>query len=251
MIRTSLLSLALLVLIGALASHAEESKDKQATLADQKGFRVYTFRARCGNRDLQGVYASIREALRAADELREKGSRRVEVTTGSEGKEMPAREKLPAVYLVYSKICDKGGWQRQEVASDLKTAEAIALTHKKNREEVQIVSDYAPKEVFHIYSSTGWRLPHLLGTYLSVSEAVDAAERFRTQKKLECEVTTGTKGGEILTGSPTQYSVYSLGCRSGWVVAATTKDKKKALEVAEEQRKDDRKVEVVYHYSSK
>jgi hypothetical protein len=244
MVRTSLLSLATLALLGAGVSTAEGRK-----AADQEGFRVYSVALRTQFRVLKGVYPTPGEALRAAAELRAKsGLHPVEVTTGSEGKKLP--DGRPALYHVYTRGCSRSPWQRGVILVDeKKVAEAVAA-HKKNGVAVAVIHDYAPKEVFHLYTDRGGRVGgRLLGTYVTLREACAAAAGFRTKDKLRCEVTTGTKGQPNLCAEPTQYKVYANACRGGWFLAGTANDEKKALEVAAAQK--GLPVEVVYHFGSK
>jgi hypothetical protein len=246
MIRTSLFSLALFALIGTSAIHGDEAKAKRPSVEEAKeGFRVYTVSLRCQSRQLQSVHLSVIEAFRAADELREKGSR-VEVTTGSEGKKLPVGS--PELYVVYLRPC-KVAWEKREVVCDAKKAEQVAKQHKDNGDTVQVVHDYAPKEVFHVYGGGCSRSYQLRGTYTSAEEAFRAAESFRADKKWRCNVASGTKGKEWLTGSPAQYVVYERACKNNWTVGITTKDLKKAEEAAAAGEWG--KGEVVHQYASK
>ena len=145
MIRTSLLSMATLVLAGALANSAAPPEP-----APEEGFRVYTISIRCRTRRLVGVYATAAEAFVVAAEARTRTSpAQVEVTTGSEGKTPPTGS--PALYVVFTQGAaeerlagagalrgrDQGGGGRQ--------------TQEKEAKKVELVRDYAPKEVFHVY----------------------------------------------------------------------------------------------------
>lgn len=234
MIRTSLFSLALFALAAAPATQRDQAKPKRPDAEEVKeGFRVYTISPRCQARQLHGVYSSEREAFQVADDLRapcKKAPRQVEVTTGSEGKKLPTGK--PELYLVYTGGC-KGGWVRREVACDAKKAEQVARRCREQGDRVEVVHDYKPKEVFHVYGGGCRRSWRLLGSYTSAGEAFQAAASFRADKKFSCDVTTGTRGKGWVSGSPVQYVVYERRSREGaWKVAATTKDHKKALEAS-------------------
>ena len=242
MVRTRIASLVLLVLMCPMAIWADEAK-----VADKEGFRVYTISPRCRTLNLVGVYESPAEAIRVATETRAKRSTDVEVTTGSEGKNGPATRHA-ALFMVYTKVCDKAGWQRQGIYEDVKQAEEVAKTRLANKEKVEIVREYKPTEVFEVYGggcSRSWRLR---GTYLTIRDAHEAAEDFRTNQKLSCKVTTGIKGRAWSYDSPKQYKVYVQGCKGGWGLAETTTDPKKVQEVVEARKKQDVRTEVVQHF---
>ncbi len=246
MIRTSILSMAFLVLMGTTATPAEEPKQAE----DKEGFRVYTISRLSGIRQLQGVHASPKEAFQTATKFRG-GSWNVEVTTGSEGKQVMAGR--PVLYQVYRKTSEKSGWQHQGLFADEKKAEAVAKTLQTKGAQAEIVRDYAPKEVYHVYGKE-CRVPvgqksRLLGTYVTLREAYDAAEDFRTNKRLRCEVTSGRRGQDLLDEAPTQYKVYVRDCtRSDWTLAKTTNDAKKAQEVVEARKQPNEGTEVVLHF---
>ena len=241
MIRMSILSMAFLVLTGTMATQAEETK-----VADKEGFRVYTIAPRCLRRTLVGVYSSHKEAIQVATEQRTKAWN-VEVTTGSEGKQFPNRQ--PALYLVYSMVCSKSGWQRQGIYVDEKKAGEVAKTLVAKDETVEIIRDYAPKEVYHTYGVQCKGTKRLQGTYVTMEEAFDAAKALREKGIFRCDVVTGTKGEDALPRSPMEYKVYSQGCkRSNWELATTTNDPKKAQEVVAAQKKENRQVEIVLHF---
>ncbi len=249
MIRMSILSVAFLALMSTTATPAEEPKKAE----DKQGFRVYTIVIKCGNRRLEGIYASPAEAFQAANKLRAKVvAMNVEVTTGSEGKLVPTGR--PMLYEVYMRTC-RSGWRKQGLFADEKNAKAVAKTHETKGAKVEIVRDYAPKEVYHIYGGLTRQGLELLGTYVTLEKA--AAKEFltngtnRERSKDPCVVTTGTKGHDYLGwgGAPTQYKVYVKSCK-GWSLVATKSDEKNALEVVEAQRKKTVRAEVVlvHHY---
>jgi hypothetical protein len=244
MIRLTMLSLALLVITGARESRADEPKTQE-----KKGFRVYSISLRCQTRTLLGTYESPEEAFRRAAEFRTK-SPRVEVTTGSEGKQRPNGQ--PLLCHVYTKACDKEGWQRDATVEEKKVAQ-IVKDHKAKNLQVEVVNDYAPSEVYQIYGGGCTRSLRLLGTYATMRETGQAAEEFRTSQKLRnCLVTTGTRGQSYYSlGTPAQYKVYFESCKGRWILVTTTNDAKKAQEAANKQKKDNRQVEVVQHYTKK
>lgn len=251
MIRTSLLSLALFVVLGTTSRSAEEPK-----LGDKEGFRVYSVSPRCQTRQLLGVHETLRGALDAAADLRAKApGRGIEVTTGTEGKKTPVSFTRPMLYQVHARVCAKSGWKSQAILGDATKAKELAKSLEKNGAKVEIVSDYAPKEVFQVYgrgcSRSNWRL---LGTFAEVAEASQAAEENRTRKTgpLNCIVTTGTRSQETLVLEPAQYKIYVQGCKGGWSLRETTTEQKKVKEFVEARKKDDKtRVEVVYHIPSK
>ena len=228
MIRTSILSLATVVLTGALANGAAPPKP-----GVEAGFRVYTISYRCGNRTLVGVHPTAGEAFEAAVGARAKTSAgQVEVTTGSEGKTLPGRQ-APALYEVYQKSC-RAGWMKQPTLyTDEKKVEAAAADKRKLGNQIEVVRDYAPKEVYHVYGlpcrSVVGTKSRLQGTYRTAKEAIDVAETLRSTRGLRCEVTTGTKGQELLDGAPTQYTVYSRGCKGALESPTTTSALEKAV----------------------
>lgn len=227
MIRTSLLTVALLASAGVLSVWAEEANTKQQDKAASKkeGFRVYTILCRSQMRSLHGVYGSAEEAIRVATKLRKKHTaQRIEVTTGSEGEVVPRGN--PMLYQVYSKSCKKGGWARSFVVGDRTRAAELAEGYQAKGGETEIVSDHAPKVVYHISGggcSRSWRL---LGAYPTLREAFGAAEQFRTKDKYSCEVTTGTKG-QVTRGGAVRFSLYVQGCKGSWSHIETAMDVKK------------------------
>jgi hypothetical protein len=251
MIRASLFVFASLTLLTTIPAQARGPKAVQEAPAAKEGFRVYSVGIRCQARRLEGTYDSLFMAFHAANKRRSRfPSQQFEVTTGSEGDKVPAGR--PVVYHVYSMACEKAGWEKRESASNSTKANEIAKKYKDRGDRVEVLLDFAPKEVFHIYGGGCRRSWRLLGTYTSLREACSAAEQIRNQQKLDCEVTTGTKGEEFLSGStPTKYAVYAKGCKGGWYLAGTTTDHKKALQIAEARKKDDGGAEVVHQHASK
>ena len=233
MVRTRIASMVLFVFIGPMQIWAEEAK-----VADKEGFRVYTISLRCGSRNLVGVYESPAEAIRVATETRAKKFAGVEVTTGSEGKLVPTGR--PMLYEVYMRTC-KSGWRKQGLFADEKKAEATVKALQTYPDRVEIVRDYAPKEVYHIYGVDGGRVRRgleLLSSHRTLEEAFWGAEVLRKSKNPEFHVTSGTKGDPFLRDSrPTQYEVYVQGCKGSWERIATKSDQKDALEVVEAQKK--------------
>jgi hypothetical protein len=249
-IRTTILALATFTLTAAMGRTAEQPKP-----GDKEGFHVYRITPRRITQKLLGVYASPQEAFEFAAKHRAAGGGGIEVTTGSEGKEaLPA---LPVLYHVYSRPCSRSAWQRQGIYGDYKKVEEVIKKLEKEGEKVEIVRDYAPKAVFHIYSRACRTLAgkelRLIGTYVTAGEACEAAADFRTAKYLRSEVTTGSKGPEYLVGTPTRYEVYVGACKAGWSVAVDTDDWKKAYEAVEARKKEDKaaRVEIVRHYGPK
>ena len=173
------------------------------------------------------------------------------MTTGSEGKKLPTGR--PVFCHVYTGGCPKSGWQRQAAVVDEKQAEEVVKAHKGQRTRVEVVNDYAPKEMYSIHGGGCSRSIRLLGTYVTLEEAMQAAREIRTVQKLaHCHVVSGTKAeGYYSLGAPAQYNVYVAGCKGGWRLATTTKDAKKAEEAVNEQKKNDTPVELVRHYASK
>ena len=173
------------------------------------------------------------------------------MTTGSEGKQVPTGRA--AVYHVYTKVCEKSGWQKEPgVVAEARLAEAVK-TYEAKGARVEVVADHKPREVFHVYGggcSRNWRL---MGTYVSAQEACDAAREIRTVQKLRnCLVTSGDKGeGYWSLGTPTAFTVYVEGCKGRWFAAATMQDAKKAEELAAERRRGADEVEVVRRYVSR
>ena len=143
MIRTILVSLATVVLTGALTNAAAPPEP-----GVKHGFRVYTVSLRCQSRNLVGVYATAAEAFEVAGGLRAKTAPdRVEVTIGSEGKTTPTGR--PALYEVYTRGCIRSQWKLQPA---LYTDEKKAVeAGEKAKLNVEIVRDYAPEEVYHVY----------------------------------------------------------------------------------------------------
>ena len=226
MIRTILSSMAIVVLTGALANGAAPPEPGAA-----EGFRVYTRSPRCGSRNLVGVFPTAPEAFEAAAARAKVSPFRVEVTTGSEGKKTPEGE--PALYEVYTKVCDKSGWRKQSLFTDATKASEAAKAHQKDAKKVEVVRDYAAKEVYHVYgrrcrTAVGTK-SRLMGTYRTAREAFDAADDIRTKQPFQCEVVTGTMGEELLDATPIRYTVYSRGCRIGLVSPTATADRAAAM----------------------
>jgi hypothetical protein len=245
MVRTSVWSLALFVLTPTLPSPAQQPKAD-----DERGFRVYSLSQRCRTRTLVKVCSSLDYALNvAADQRGRTSPHNIEVTTGSEGKKVPAGD--PVLYHVYTRPGARVGWKRQVILADRKNADEAVKTHKKNGLEVEIVTDHAPREVYHVYGVQCRGLMQLQSTHDSLYSAFEAVHELRTKKKFRCEVTTGTKGQGTLRGMPAEYKVYVEGGRCGWSLIETTKEAKKAQEVAASRTKDRWRVEIVHHYPSK
>jgi hypothetical protein len=249
MVRTSMLTVAVVVLTGAVASPAAPPPE-----AVRKGFRVYTTGIRCGARRLVGIYETAGEAFRVAAEHRAKLSpERVEVTTGTEGKQTP--DGRPALFHLYTMANEKNGWAKQPLMVDEREVQVAVKEQEKKGVRVEVVHDYAPKEVFHIFGggcSRSWRL---WGTYVTGKEACEAAEAFRTKEKSSgFKVTTGADWRHPLAyrfGSPTRYTVYARAGEGDWTQVETTNDGKKAQEVLEARKKENVRVEVVEDYTSK
>ncbi len=245
MVRTSLWSLGLLVLAGAATSPAEESAP-----ADKEGFRVYTIGLRCQARRLVGVYQTNQEAFRVAADLRTRHSpERVLVTTGSEGKNTPAGR--PALYHIYTMTCSRSGWQKQLLLVDEKKVEEAVKAHREKGARVEVVHDYAPREVYHVYGG-GCRQPaRLLGSYLTVLEACEAAQEFRTKQRFFCTVATGTKGEERFAGTPARYTIYEKSCRGIWKEAVAAAEWAKIQEYLDGRKGPTQPIEVVHHLTTK
>jgi hypothetical protein len=246
MVRTSMLSLALVALVSTLAITAEEPK-----ASDKEGFRVYSVTLRCQTRRLLATCATPAEAFKAAAEQRAKfGGLRLEVTTGSEGKEAPRGQ--PALYQVYTMACPKAGWERQEILVNAAKAQEAVKAHKTKGEQVEIIHDYAPKEVYHVYGTRCRGLMALQSTHMTLKEACGAAQVLRTKGNLQVQVTTGTKGQDALPRTNPEYKIYVFGCRSAsWSLTETTSDAKKAQETFAARKKDGAQVEILHHYTSK
>ena len=244
MIRTILLSMATVVLTGTLANAAAPPEP-----GVKDGFRVYTISPRCRTRSLIGVYPTAAKAFEGAAGARAKTAPdRVEVTTGSEGKTTPTGR--PALYEVYTRGCTRSQWKLQPALyTDEKKAVEAGGKVKLN---VEIVHDYAPKDVYHVYGKR-CRTPaseksRLQGTYRSAREAIDVANALGSTKGLRCEVTKGTKGADLLDGSPAGFSVYIAGCKGSWSLHSTTKEFEKAVQVYDARIKEEQQSAIVRHY---
>lgn len=245
MVRTSLWSLGLLVLAGAATSPAEESAP-----ADKEGFRVYTIGLRCQARRLVGVYQTNQEAFRVAADLRTRHSpERVLVTTGSEGKNTPSGR--PALYHLYAMTCTRSGWQKQPLLVDEKKVQEAVKAQREKGARVEVIHDYAPREVYHVYGGGCRRPALLLGSYLTVREACEAAQEFRTKQRFFCTVTTGTKGEERIAGTPARYTVYVQGCKGGWSEAVAAAEWAKVQEYLDARKDKASAIEVVHHLTTK
>ena len=248
MIRTILSSMAIVVLTGALANGAAPPKP-----GVEAGFRVYTVSPRCLSRNLVGVYATAGEAFEVASGLRAKSPpSRLEVTTGSEGTKLPTGRNRAILYQVYTKVCDKSGWQGQELYAQAEQAAEAAKTHEKDSKKVEIVCDYTAKEVYHVYgrrcrTAVGTK-SHLMGTYRTARAAFDAADDIRTKQPIQCEVVTGTKGEELLDGTPIRYTVYNRGCRIGLASPKTTADRAEAMKDFQARIEQKSVAVMVVHY---
>lgn len=245
MFRTSVWSVALFILTQTQASPAQQPKAD-----DRPGFRVYSVSLRCQTRTLLGVYPAAGDAFLAAARQRAKSSpARVEVTTGTEGKKVPTAD--PVLYHVWTKGCSRSPWQRGVILMDRKKADEAVKTFTKNGGRVEIVADHAPPAVFYVYGVRCRGLMHLQSTHVTLYDAFHAADELRTKQNFRCEVRTGTKGQEIVHEAPVEYKVYLEGGRCGWRLIETTKEQKRAYEVAAARQKERSRVEVVHHYASK
>ena len=239
MVRTSILSMAFLVLAGTM-TQAEEPK--KAELKD--GFRVYMVACRSQVRQLEGVYASAQEAIDAATKLR--GRATVEVTTGTEGKMAPTGR--PVFYHVYSKVCDKSGWRSAGIFADEKKLEAEIKAHQAKNYKTEIVHDYAPKEVFYVYGGGCSRSYQLRATCVTREEAFREVKELRKTYSNRCDVVTGTNGAQWASRSPKQFGVYVQGCKGSWGLETTTNDPEKVKKIVEDKAKAEVRTEVVHLY---
>ena len=241
MIRITMLSLAMFVLAAAT-----EGRAAAPPLGDKEGFRVYSVGARCGQRQLLGVYDTARDALHAASEFRSKGSRRIEVTTGTEGKRVPTGQ--PAVYHIYTKVCDKSGWRSAGIFADEKKLEAEIKAHQAKNYKTEIVRDYAPKEVFYVYGGGCSRSYQLRATCVTREEAFREVKELRKTYSNRCDVVTGTNGAQWASRSPKQFGVYVQGCKGSWGLETTTNDPEKVKKIVEDKAKAEVRTEVVHLY---
>lgn len=111
--------------------------------------------------------------------------------------------------------------------------------------------EVAKKETY-LVQSTGCRgYRRVLGKYDTAQEAIRAAEKFRAEKNSNVAVSTGNETDALLFPvSAASFTVYRNPCK-GFVEHAKADSLKKALEMAEQIKKDGEAVEIVYHFAAK
>ncbi len=237
MLRSGLLSLALLALVGDAPAVGPDP----ATLP---GLRLYTVARRCGARALVSIHATAAEAIRAGEDLGCKVRVPFEVTAGTEGRSGPG--EAPVLRTVYTRICPKSGWKKSLTFGDAAQAEAFAKGSRDKGAETFIVNDYAPAVVYQVYGDpckAGRRA--LLGNFASAHDAFAAAKAFR-DKGQDCAVFSGTRGREP-GGAAVEYHVYVQGCKGSWSLDSRVKNLPGARDKAAAGRREDARVEVVHH----
>jgi hypothetical protein len=113
------------------------------------------------------------------------------------------------------------------------------------------------KEKFYVYGGSCSRSIRLQGTYEDIRDALEAAQKYRTEAKLRfVTVRTGAHDRDYFGNGATHYKVYRKidGRRAGcgnWFLQATVSSAAEAKKVADKLQTGLSPVEIVGHYAAK